>query len=199
MKESRLTLHLKKQTDLLIFGPRQVVSIMKHQKRLFLKSRRMQDVIHSTFFISNKPSRAVKLGRKVFVMREILFRGKNEYTGWIYGDLRNYENGGAKAIFSHELLHRIEVIPETVGQFTGLTDYNGRKIFEADIVKIQIGNIIKYGAVFYGERAARIGIKDSTGEANFSFMQQPLIKQYQIIVIGNIFDNPELLKEGEAE
>ena len=55
-------------------------------------------------------------------MREILFRGKNEHTGWIYGDLRNYEKSGAKAIFSHELLHRIEVIPETVGQYSGKND-----------------------------------------------------------------------------
>lgn len=134
-------------------------------------------------------------------MREILFRGKSRDTDkWVFGDfvsdvcrisheeyLNEYGDVGYIGTY---------VIPETVGQFTGLTDYSGRKIFEADIVKIQIGNIIKYGAVFYSETAARTGIKDSTGEANFSFMQQPLIKQYQIIVIGNIFDNPELLKGG---
>jgi uncharacterized phage protein (TIGR01671 family) len=147
-------------------------------------------------------------------MREILFRGKQVISDeWVEGFLVIAEDvfkpdnektcfiieADASYFGFGEFSGAERVDPETVGQFTGLTDKNGKKIFEDDIVKIQIGNIIKYGAVFYGERAARIGIKDSTGEANFSFMQQPLIKQYQIIVIGNIFDNPELLKEGEIE
>ena len=139
------------------------------------------------------------------VDKSVEFRAKQTQTKeWCYGYFApavfineyNMISHISPAIITLDLeeIHFQPVDPETVGRFTGLTDYSGRKIFEADIVKIQIGNIIKYGAVFYGERAARIGIKDSTGEANFSFMQQPLIKQYQIIVIGNIFDSPELLK-----
>ena len=139
------------------------------------------------------------------VDKSVEFRAKQTQTKeWCYGYFApavfineyNMISHISPAIITLDLeeFHFQPVDPETVGRFTGLTDYSGRKIFEADVVKIQIGNIIKYGVVFYSETAARIGIKDSTGEANFSFMQQPLIKQYQIIVIGNIFDSPELLK-----
>lgn len=137
--------------------------------------------------------------------RLIVFRAKQETTeAWFCGFYAPmyFENTHTikPAIISlnSESLNFHPVIPETVGQYTGLTDYNGKRIFEGDIVKIHIGNIIKYGAVFYGERAARIGIRDNTGEANFSYMQQPLIQEDRIVVIGNIYDTPELLKGSET-
>ena len=172
--------------------------------------------------IGNKPSRAVKLGRKDFIMREILFRGKNEYRGWIYGDLRNYEKSGAKAIFSHELLHRIEVIPETVGQFTGLydatpweelttdeqamflypenggkrskEDWKGKPIFEGDIMPVwENGEEYHYKVVYNGD-CFMLSMLDSEQGS------YPLSVKHNISeVIGNIHDNPELLKEGETE
>jgi uncharacterized phage protein (TIGR01671 family) len=130
-------------------------------------------------------------------MREILFRGKNEYTGWIYGDLRNYEKSRAKAIFSHELLHRIEVIPETVGQYSGKDDDNGEKLFEGDIVKgLFLHSDSVLSVVTFKDGA--FGLEWNRGTVKtFSVFTSICNVTYE--KIGNIFDNPELLKEGETE
>lgn len=138
-------------------------------------------------------------------MREILFRGKRVDNGeWVEGDL--LRSRGKCYIHEHidpfdylgELsgfIKMYEVIPETVGQYTGLTDKNGKKIFEGDIVRNNK----------YGEDNDTYDYY-STIFSNGSFRAQYLDnlkytpKIYDIYfegyeVIGNIHDNPELLQE----
>jgi uncharacterized phage protein (TIGR01671 family) len=94
------------------------------------------------------------------------------------------------------------VVPETVGQYTGLTDKNGKKIFEGDIVNIlgdQTSNDWK--CVNYDALIAYIDggfcALDGTIE-DHAFRRYGLCRMdFDLEVIGNIHDNPELLKDGD--
>ena len=122
-------------------------------------------------------------------MREILFRGKRVEDGkWIYGYLSFFyiDNPKKGCMYSPKEVRRFDVMSETVGQYTGLTDKNGRRVFEGDICWF-------YGGEHYGgnwETSAVIAITDMT---NFTIMQYFYDAEY-FEVIGNVFDNPELLE-----
>ena len=131
-------------------------------------------------------------------MREILFRGKAITGKWIYGYYEKY-NGGSYINLQTDRLNSggypirefIEVIPETVGQYTGLTDKNGTKIFEGDIVDYDYFGERKIGKIFFNDCGYEI-------ENQGCFLcVQSADKQLDCEVIGNIHDNPELLKGGD--
>jgi uncharacterized phage protein (TIGR01671 family) len=105
------------------------------------------------------------------------------------GDLRQYPSG-AKAIKSNDMLHIIEVIPDTIGQFTGLTDKNGVKIFEGDIVRLNIAGVI-FNAVckFYSGSFGLVW--HYMGVDRWQAFIGMCHVEYE--VIGNIYDNPELM------
>ena len=125
-------------------------------------------------------------------MREILFRGKRKDNGeWVEGfyHYTNYINPTTREVVEtgHYILpvagqDAYCVIPETVGQYTGLTDMNGKKIFEGDIV---YNGVFRTSVEFCNGRFAPFN-----GEHNIFFADE-------CVVIGNIHDNPELLKEKE--
>lgn len=119
-------------------------------------------------------------------MREILFRGKNIAGKWVYGvPLICNEVAFISRIFEDN----IRVIPETVGQFTGLTDKNGKKIFEGDILKGCWKMIFE---VYYDDCLLQFRAKTVDGfNKDIDYYGYP----HQIEVIGNIYDNPELLGE----
>ena len=129
-------------------------------------------------------------------MREILFRGKREDNGeWVEGHLLFDEEQDEAYIaeyFEDRSAYIREVIPETVGQYIGITDKNGTKIFEGDLMNGVCGKS------FF--EAAEVRWKSFFLE--FFAGDNPLFEDNQestYEVIGNIHDNPELLKGGEQE
>ena len=138
-------------------------------------------------------------------MREILFRGKHYKTGkWCYGiPFKDPVSGCEGAYYpqiipeehgAHRYIYREFVIDETIGQYTGLTDNNGVKIFEGDIVRVNqsnytvIFNTLGGCAEFALKESADVDVPFSFG---FDYVNVPME------VIGNIYDNPELFKEDE--
>ena len=129
-------------------------------------------------------------------MREILFRGKG-VSRWFYGwycgkycDCFTDEAEESSQIIDFDSLYLHEVAPETVGQFTGLTDKNGKKIFEGDIVRCtryRLDSMGMVGHIVYDEGCFCVKEHKS---CNAPAMD--LLGDYE--VIGNIHDNPELLE-----
>ena len=137
-------------------------------------------------------------------MREILFRGKTveKPNEWIEGCNINTQNdmNGKEHIFIglhyeskfyplQKSVEWKEVIPETVGQYTGFTDINGKKVFEGDIVEVLWkDNVICVGDIRYDEESCRFVIyEDYIFPYGFD-------KTNTFKVIGNKWDNPELLE-----
>lgn len=149
-------------------------------------------------------------------MREILFRGKQIDNGeWVYGNLINkIDPNKSLPVFWTSLIHdgaltAIEVIPETVGQFTGLTDKNGKKIFEGDVLQKWDVDYEKCEQLNYeyDEYPMRITKKDVATmdrfpcfwlkNESFGYEGEDLESPNEWEVISNIHDNPELLKGDE--
>lgn len=132
--------------------------------------------------------------------REILFQGKRKDNDeWISGDLRQWSET-SMGICDRDLKHTFPVRPETVGQFTGKPDKNGKRIFEGDIVEATVtenhwNSIKKYSAKYiveYHQKYCYFYLKRNRNnllfDGNWSYALD------SIEVIGNIHDNPELMR-----
>ncbi len=132
-------------------------------------------------------------------MREIFFRGKRvKNNEWVYGSF--LKQTGER--ISTDEVSPIEcwiygmrgetalVDPETVGQYTGIKDKNGVKIFEGDIVMKRTYHKKKPCEVVFGVGCFHCGWGGGSSTADNPY----LLNDKQIEVIGNIYDNPELIK-----
>ena len=132
-------------------------------------------------------------------MREIKFRGKRIDNGeWVYGYYWTNEIGNhfIKAIkskddnfVSNPTTNDFEVNPETVGQYTGLEDKNGTKIFEGDITNHHSHKTTVSWK--WSENYNQICGVEADGTHRFYFS----IDSVNLEIIGNIHDNPELVEE----
>lgn len=141
-------------------------------------------------------------------MRDILFRGKRKDNGeWVYGYLWCFGFTGKEKyyiipIYASEL-YVFEVIPETVGQYTGLTDKNGKKVFEDDVLKIAM---VTDGIGTYFHPPLDYPVKVVVKWGLCSWLWETICNDkyyitfpdawchYECEMIGNIHDNPELLE-----
>lgn len=124
--------------------------------------------------------------------REIKFRGKSLNTGlWSYGDLRQ-DNIRRKAYVEYE------VDPETIGQFTGFRDCKGKEIYEGDILSFTVfdafgGDRQHRGTVRYC--GSRFMIWLSLDGEDCLDLDWVIEQDDELEIIGNIYDNPELIEQ----
>lgn len=120
-------------------------------------------------------------------MREILFRGKRVDNGeWIQGYYLVAAGMSFMSIFG--VMSPTVVIPETVGQYTGLKDKNGQKIFEGDVLKDTLGWV--YEVQWDSDCSRFLGYHSKPrGDTYICYVG----REPKSTVLGNIHDNPELL------
>lgn len=158
-------------------------------------------------------------------IRNIIFRGKTSNGEWVEGFYvcNRYSIGFAKepVIYENHYIYtkridgekwfktiQVEVIPETVGQFTGLTDKNGTKIFEGDIVRVKgketeenWKDYDEFGKVVFENGAFLIKVANIfNGKKYFSEVHSRYMTTADWVereVVGNVFENKELIGENK--
>ena len=131
---------------------------------------------------------------------EILFRGKRTINGdWVYGDfVRGNERKSLRdSIFVYDSetqsFNAYEINPSTLGQYTGLTDKNGKQIFEGVVAKVLQGK--DKDIAYVGFENGAFMLYPKTGNIYERTLWEYWYNDWDVEVIGNITDNPELLEK----
>lgn len=144
-------------------------------------------------------------------MREILFKAKQIDNGeWIEGSLidLDIDSGYCYIVQPYKKASILPIIflitdrmklvdPETICQFTGLCDKNGKRIWENDVVWLVCDGKEHIYQIVWDN--SELDFKATKGEENYGTHYEYLLCCEEIEVIGNIFDNPELLQEESNE
>jgi uncharacterized phage protein (TIGR01671 family) len=136
-------------------------------------------------------------------MREILFRGKRrDNAEWVYGSFYPGIDEHRKRVFCIRTDNSCPdcpiIIPETRGQYTGLDDKNGKKIFEGDILKLTVFDTFPRDLKDALEKNNACLVEFFLGTFTILMKENHyFMRTLYHEVIGNIHDNPELLEEAE--
>ena len=125
-------------------------------------------------------------------MREILFKGKHKDGEWSYGIPIQHIDGDYQIISGKSgAMCLTTVISNTIGQYTGLTDKNGTKIFEGDILQFTNNDNeqTNYEVLWFANKWVVLQCEMTVADDLDLFFVK------HCVVIGNIYDNPELLEE----
>lgn len=135
-------------------------------------------------------------------MREILFRGKRVDNGeWVYSSfiMQDKEHKllllAEVELFDGEMWRAID--PETVGQFTGLYDKKGTRIFEGDIIMPTVPSNIPPYEVVFDVTEGQFVVKDACGGHHGTLANYGRITDNRYKVVGNKWDNPSFLEVEE--
>jgi uncharacterized phage protein (TIGR01671 family) len=130
------------------------------------------------------------------IMREYKFRGKRIDNGeWVYGYVYKDALIGCNILQTKPCLAAIMVDPSTAGQYTGLKDKNGREIYEGDIVEYKD---FSGGLYLFREQPKTKGIIKINNLLKGIYLKgMGTFESNKAEIIGNIYDNPELLMEVE--
>lgn len=130
-------------------------------------------------------------------MREILFKAKTINGNWVNGLLSNkddkwYISNKAGMPFAYD------VRPETICQFTGMTDKNGKKIWENDILMAHLDESYQEYTTYETVEWGIAGwVTHEAGCTDIEYIDEFVLEHFE--VVGNIFDNKELLQEKPNE